>query len=207
MYSQAIRIHPRANSDWRIAPMIVLEQDLRPNLAILAVGCGAIGVVSATFLPWPIAVASTVLGALMVAGAEVDARTCLLPDVVTYGATAAGICAAALDQTYPWQAMAAASARAIVVALVLAALRWCYARLRGREGLGLGDVKLAAAVGAWLPVEAIPLCFGLAAGGALLTVMFTHARGAAVDASTKIPFGAFLCPALWLVFYTSMLPA
>jgi leader peptidase (prepilin peptidase) / N-methyltransferase len=188
--------------------MIVLEQDVRPNLAILAVGCVAIGVVSATFLPWPIAVASTVLGALMVAGAEVDARTCLLPDVVTYGATAAGVfAAAALEQTDPWHAMANALIRAIVVAFVIAAMRLCYERLRGREGLGLGDVKLAAAVGAWLPVEAIPLCFGLAAGGALLMVMFAHARGAAVDASTKIPFGAFLCPALWLVFYASMLPA
>jgi leader peptidase (prepilin peptidase) / N-methyltransferase len=188
--------------------MIALEQDLRPNLAILAVGCGAIGIVSATFLPWPVAIASTVLGALMVAGAEVDARTCLLPDVVTYGATAVGVFAAAtLDQTDPWHALVSALARAIVVALVLAVLRLCYERLRGREGLGLGDVKLAAAVGAWLPVEAIPLCFGLAAGGALITVMIARVRGQSIDASIKIPFGAFLCPALWLVFYAGALPA
>lgn len=188
--------------------MTVLEQDLRPNLAILAVGCGAIGIVSATFLPWPIAVASTALGALMIAGAEVDARTCLLPDIVTYGATAAGVCAAAaLEQTNPWHAMANALARAIVVALILAALRLCYARLRGREGLGLGDVKLAAAVGAWLPVETIPLCFGLAAGGALVMVMVARVRGKSIDTSIKIPFGAFLCPALWFVFYAGVLPA
>jgi leader peptidase (prepilin peptidase) / N-methyltransferase len=187
--------------------MIVSKQDLRPNLAILAVGCGAIGIVSATFLPWPIALASTVLGALMVAGAEVDARTCLLPDVVTYGATAAGVfAAAALEPTDPWHAMVNALVRATLVALILAALRLCYARFRGCEGLGLGDVKLAAAVGAWLPVDGIPLCFGLAAGSALFTVMFAYARGAAVDASTKIPFGAFLCPALWLVFYAGVLP-
>jgi leader peptidase (prepilin peptidase) / N-methyltransferase len=187
--------------------MIALEQDLRPNLAILAVGCGAIAVVSATFLPWPIAVASMVLGALMVAGAEVDARTCLLPDVVTYGATVAGVfAAAALKQTEPWHAMCGAVVRAIAVAFVLATLRFCYERLRGREGLGLGDVKLAAAVGAWLPVEAIPLCFGLAAGGALVTVMVARARGQSIDASIEIPFGAFLCPALWLVFYAGVLP-
>jgi leader peptidase (prepilin peptidase)/N-methyltransferase len=188
--------------------MIVLEQDLRPSLAILAVGGGAIGIVSATFLPWPVAVASTVLGALMVAGAEVDARTCLLPDVVTYGATAAGVFASAvLAQADPVLAIANALGRAIVVALVLGALRLGYERLRGREGLGLGDVKLAAAVGAWLPVETIPACFGLAAGGALFTVMVARARGQSIDASIKIPFGAFLCPALWLVFYAGVLPA
>lgn len=188
--------------------MLVLEQDLRPNLAILAIGSGAIAIISATFLPWPIAVVSTLLGALMIAGAEVDARTCLLPDAVTYGATAAGIfAAAALEQTDPWHAMATALAHAIAVALVLAALRLCYERLRGREGLGLGDVKLGAAVGAWLPVETIPLCFGLAAAGALVTVIAARARGQSIDPSIKIPFGAFLCPALWLVFYAGVLPA
>jgi leader peptidase (prepilin peptidase)/N-methyltransferase len=107
----------------------------------------------------------------------------------------------------PWLASAAATGRAVGTALVLASLRWSYARLREREGLGFGDVKLAAAVGAWLPLNAIPLCFGLAAGGALLTVLFARLRGEAIDASMKIPFGAFLCPALWLVFYASELPS
>jgi leader peptidase (prepilin peptidase)/N-methyltransferase len=182
--------------------------DLRPNLTILVAGCGLIGLVSITLLPWPAAVASTVLGALMIAGAEVDARTFLLPDIVTYGATACGIlAAAALYPFQPSQAMVAASARAISVALLLVAIRWCYARQREREGLGLGDIKLSAAVGAWLPVEIIPWCFGLAAGGALIAVMFARLRGESIDATMKIPFGAFLCPALWLAFYASVLPS
>jgi leader peptidase (prepilin peptidase)/N-methyltransferase len=84
-------------------------------------------------------------------------------------------------------------------------LQWCYARLRAREGIGFGDIKLAAAVGAWLPVEAIPLCFGLASGAALVAVLLARLRGEAVDAFTKVPFGAFLCPALWLVFYGASL--
>jgi leader peptidase (prepilin peptidase)/N-methyltransferase len=84
-------------------------------------------------------------------------------------------------------------------------VRRCYARIRGREGLGFGDVKLAAAVGAWLSLDAIPLCFGLAAGAALVAVMIAHLRGRSIERTTKIPFGAFLCPALWLVFYASAL--
>jgi leader peptidase (prepilin peptidase) / N-methyltransferase len=186
--------------------MLVADDELRPNLAVLAVGGVAISIVSAILLPWPVALASALLGTLMIAGAEVDARTLLLPDLVTYGATAGGIVAAAvLDPLTPWPAAIMAAARAITVAGTLAALRWVYLRLRGCEGLGLGDVKLAAAVGAWLPLTSIPLCFGLAAGGALVAVMSAMIRGDSIETSTKIPFGAFLCPALWLTFYASVL--
>ena len=64
--------------------------DLRPNPAILVGAGGALALVSAAFLPWPFAIASSVLGALMIAGADVDARTFLLPDTVTFGAAVAG---------------------------------------------------------------------------------------------------------------------
>ncbi len=64
--------------------------DLRPNPAILVGAGGALALVSAVFLPWPFAIASSVLGALMIAGADVDARTFLLPDTVTFGAAVAG---------------------------------------------------------------------------------------------------------------------
>jgi leader peptidase (prepilin peptidase)/N-methyltransferase len=83
---------------------------------------------------------------------------------------------------------------------VLALFRGAYALIRRSEGLGLGDVKLAAAIGAWLPTHAIPLCFGLATSSALLVVMFAHLNGHSVTRSTRIPFGAFLCPALWIAF-------
>jgi leader peptidase (prepilin peptidase) / N-methyltransferase len=181
---------------------------LRPHWAVLAGGTGAIALVSAASLPATFAVASTVLGALMIVGADVDARTFLLPDVVTAGAVLCGVvAAAALDPLDPWVAAGAALARAGATAAVLAALRWFYGRLRGREGLGLGDVKLAAGIGAWLPLEDIPLCFGLAACAALTTVVLARLRGQPIDGSMKVPFGAFLCPALWLVFYGSALPA
>ena len=184
-----------------------MHQSLRPNVAILAGASAVIVLLSILMLPWPAAVASAALGSLMIAGADVDARTCLLPDSVTWGAVACGIVAAmALNPYDAWHAGAAAIMRAAGTALALALLRWCHAWLRAREGLGFGDVKLAAAVGAWLPLEAIPLCFALAAGAALTAVMFARLRGEAISESTKIPFGAFLCPALWLIFYVGILP-
>jgi leader peptidase (prepilin peptidase)/N-methyltransferase len=178
------------------------EDDVYPNPAILIGGAGAVGLISTLSLPWPVAVASTVLGTLMLAGAEVDARKFLLPDLVTGGTVICGILAAVLlNTTEPWTALAEAIARAGGVAGVLALFRAGYAWSRQIEGLGLGDVKLGAAIGAWLPLEMIPWCFGLATSGALLAVMFARASGESVARTTKIPFGAFLCPALWIVFY------
>ncbi len=178
------------------------EDDLYPNAAVLLGGIATIALVSSLSLPWPAAIASTVLGALMVAGADIDARTFLLPDLITFGAVVCGIVAAPLlDAAQPWAAAGEAVARAACVAAVLALFRSSYAWLRRNEGLGLGDVKLAAGIGAWLPVEAIPLCFGLAATSALLTVIFARFRGQSMMRTTRIPFGAFLCPALWIVFF------
>jgi len=178
------------------------SEDIRPNPAILIGGAAAIGLISALSLPWPVAVASTVLGTLMVAGAEVDARKFLLPDLVTWGAVICGILAAPLLNTAePWAAMGEAIARAGCIAGVLVLFRAGYAWIRQIEGLGLGDVKLGAAIGAWLPLEAIPWCFGLATSGALLAVMLARLSGEPVMRTTKVPLGAFLCPALWIVFY------
>ena len=181
---------------------VVSEVDLRPSPAILIGGVCVIGLISALSLPWPVAIASTVLGTLMIAGADVDARTFLLPDLITFGALFCGILAAPLlDTADQWSAVVQAIARAGCVAGALALFRGGYGWIRKTEGLGLGDVNLAAAIGAWLPLEAIPLCFGLATSGALVTVMLARLSGQAVMRTTRIPFGAFLCPALWIVFY------
>jgi leader peptidase (prepilin peptidase) / N-methyltransferase len=178
------------------------EDDLSPNPMVLAGGAVAIGVISALTLPWPVAIASTVLGTLMLAGADVDARTFLLPDAITWGAVACGIVAASLlHPAAPWLTAGEAIARAACIAAALALFRSGYAWIRRSEGLGLGDVKLAAAIGAWLSVDAIPLCFGLATTSALLVVMFGYLNGQSVTRATRIPFGAFLCPSLWVVFY------
>jgi leader peptidase (prepilin peptidase) / N-methyltransferase len=184
----------------------VSEEDIRPNPVILLAGSTAVAAISFMLLAWPAALASTVLGVLMIAGAEVDARTYLLPDTVTVGALVTGLLAApALAPLDPALAVGQAIARAAGTVAVLLFVRWCYAKLRSREGLGFGDIKLAAGIGAWLPLDAIPICFGLAASGALVLVLFAYVCGRRIEATTKLPFGAFLCPALWMVFYATAL--
>ncbi len=81
------------------------EIDIRPDLRVLIAGSALVALVSAATLSAPLALASTVLGALMIAGADVDARTYLLPDLVTLGALACGVIAQfALDPFSPLQA-------------------------------------------------------------------------------------------------------
>src|SRR5215469_8367654 len=99
----------------------LVQDNLRPNPAVLVGGTGAIVVVSFAMLPLPAAFASAVLGVLMISGADVDARTLLLPNIVTWGGLGSGLfAAAALDPGDPWRAVAVAIARAGGTAFALA---------------------------------------------------------------------------------------
>src|SRR5258705_12763338 len=107
------------------------EDDLCPDPAILIGGACVLGLISALSLPWPVAIASTVFGTLMIAGADVDARTFLLPDLVTFCALFCGILAAPLlDTTDPWTAVVHAIARDGCGAGVLARVRSGYGWMR-----------------------------------------------------------------------------
>jgi leader peptidase (prepilin peptidase)/N-methyltransferase len=88
--------------------------------------------------------------------------------------------------------------RGIVVASAFLGLREIYRRLRGRQGIGLGDVKLAAVAGAWLDWMMIPIAIEIAA----LTALAAYAIGQFIlrrpfSATARLPFGLFFGPAIW----------
>ena len=77
-------------------------------------------------------------------------------------------------------------------------LRVGYKALRGREGLGLGDVKLMAGLGALTGPAQLPLLVLIAATGALAITLFKHRN---LRGDLALPFGAALSGAgapLWL---------
>ncbi|MEL6874636.1 MAG: prepilin peptidase [Pseudomonadota bacterium] len=84
----------------------------------------------------------------------------------------------------------------------LAAIRYLYFMVRGKEGLGQGDAKLLAGIGAWLGWAALPLVILLACLVGLSGIFLSRLKGQSVDADTALPFGSYLAVAafpLWLV--------
>lgn len=136
--------------------------------------------------------AALVMGFLwtLLALAVIDVRTLLLPDRLTLGLLWVGLLANALGY---WGVVSLPDAVLGAVAgyASLAAVAWGYARLTGREGMGLGDAKLLAALGAWLGWMVLPLIVLLASLLALLVGGLALLRGRA-NRHTALPFGPFL---------------
>ncbi len=142
------------------------------------------------------------LAVLMVAIATVDARLFIIPDELTAAAVALGLAYAAVQDSDIWlEAVAWSLLRGAVPALLFFGVRAGYRRWRGREGIGLGDVKLAAVAGVWLDWPTIPVAIEIAAVAAIgtyLTMHFCFRRP--VRRTTRLPFGFFLAPAIWLAW-------
>ena len=141
------------------------------------------------------------LALIAIAIAVIDARWFIIPNELSAAAFALGLAHAAVVEPQALQAVFFAVLRGAVVALLFLALREGYRRLRGRDGIGLGDVKLSAAAGAWLSWLALPIAIEVAALGAIVVFAARHyAAGRPLDAALKFPFGMFLAPSIWLAW-------
>jgi leader peptidase (prepilin peptidase)/N-methyltransferase len=136
----------------------------------------------------------------MLAISVIDARQFIIPDALT--ATALGLAlvnAAVQDRETALAGIEVAVLRGAVLAACFLAMRALYYGIRGRQGIGLGDVKLAAVAGAWLEWTTMPIAIEIAALAALATVGIRQfARGRPLRATGRLPFGLFLAPAIWL---------
>jgi leader peptidase (prepilin peptidase)/N-methyltransferase len=142
------------------------------------------------------------LAMLMVAIAAVDARRFIIPDELTAAALALGLAYAAVEDAGVWaQALAWAVLRGAIPALAFLGVRAAYRRWRGREGIGLGDVKLAGVAGVWLDWPTIPIAIEIAALAALGAYMIRHLYlRRNVRPTARLPFGLFLAPAIWITW-------
>jgi leader peptidase (prepilin peptidase) / N-methyltransferase len=132
-------------------------------------------------------------------GIDIDHQ--LLPDNITLPLLWAGLLAAvALGPVVgtalpvsPQDALIGAAAGYVSLWLVFHAFKL----VTGKEGMGYGDFKLFAALGAWLGWKLLPLVIILsAASGAVLGIVLIALRGR--DRSAPIPFGPYLAAAGWL---------
>jgi leader peptidase (prepilin peptidase)/N-methyltransferase len=130
--------------------------------------------------------------ATLLAIAYIDLDHQIIPDVLSLPGIAIGLLAAPLLHPGTWlEALGTAALGAVLGGGILFAVAWGYERATGREGMGGGDVKLLAMVGAFLGWQGVLLTLLLASlVGSVIGVAIMVARGA--DAKLAIPFGPFL---------------
>jgi leader peptidase (prepilin peptidase)/N-methyltransferase len=141
---------------------------------------------------WAVCAAGWVLLAL----GWIDWNCMILPDALTLPLIVAGLLA-----TW-WLDPFALTDHALAAALGYTALRGLallYRRLRGRDGLGEGDAKLLAALGAWVGLDNLPSVVLGAALAGLAWAGLLRLRGTALTGSTALPFGPFLALSGWVV--------
>ena len=171
----------------------------RIDARLLAVELAAATVGLAALLahPLPLAAVTALLGWWLLLTALLDVEHQWLPDRLTLPLIPLGLLAAwaGLGPSLEDRAAGAALGWA-----VLALIAWLYRRLRGREGMGGGDPKLLAAIGAWVGAFQLPLILLGAGLLGLAAVLLMRLRGQEVKSTSRLPLGALMAVAAWPVW-------
>jgi leader peptidase (prepilin peptidase)/N-methyltransferase len=144
---------------------------------------------------WP-AVAGLVFTWMLIALAGIDFRTQYLPDQLNYPLLWLGLL---LSLVAMFVSPNTAILGAAIGYLSLWSVYWLFKLLTGKEGMGYGDFKLLAALGAWmgptalLPVILLSSFIGAIVGGSMIAL---HKHGRDIP----MPFGPFIAAAGWTWF-------
>jgi leader peptidase (prepilin peptidase)/N-methyltransferase len=152
--------------------------------------------------PRPEAAAAALFCCLLIALAAIDVEHLLLPDRLTLPGVAAGW---ALQRWLPGATLLEALVGAFLGAGLLLLVGETWAWLRGEEGMGLGDAKMLAMVGAFLGWKGVLMTLfvgcllGAVWGVALLALRRAGPR-------TRLPFGAFLAAGALVALFAGPAP-
>jgi leader peptidase (prepilin peptidase)/N-methyltransferase len=132
-------------------------------------------------------------------GIDIDHQ--LLPDNITFPLMWAGLLAAVVWGPITGAALPVSPREAVIGAAIGYGSLWlvfhAFKLVTGKEGMGYGDFKLFAALGAWLGWQVLPLIIILsAATGAILGILMILIQGR--DRRAPMPFGPYLAAAGWL---------
>jgi len=145
--------------------------------------------------------AAMVLTAFLIALSFIDIDHQLLPDNMTLPLVWVGLALALFHGEIAGQALFIDPSTAITGALAgylsLWSVYWLFKLITGKEGMGHGDFKLLAALGAWLGWQMLPLIIILSAMvGAVVGIAMIAIAGR--DRQVPIPFGPYLAAAGWI---------
>ncbi len=159
--------------------------------AIEIITAALFGAVAWKFGAQPITALWCVFVAVLVALAGIDWDTTLLPDNLTLPLLWGGLSASALGWTIP---LSASVWGAIAGYLSLWSVYWLFKLATGKEGMGYGDFKLLAALGAWLGVSMVlPVILASSIIGAVVGIAMK--LNASLREGRYVPFGPFLAGA------------
>ncbi len=137
------------------------------------------------------------LTCFLIALSGIDLRTQLLPDQLTLPLLWLGLIAS-LEDLYVVPKTAVLGAIAGYASLW--SVWWLFKQVTGKEGMGHGDFKLLAALGAWAGLQGVlPTILLSSIVGAIVGSVWLAAKGR--DRATPIPFGPYLAIAGWVVFF------
>lgn len=158
----------------------------------------AFATVRSLFGPLPI-IALFVLGALLIWISVIDVERFEIPDLASGLLFASGL----IFQRYYGHDLAAYLAGAVLWSALFWIVGIGYARLRGWDGLGFGDVKLIAGIAMWLGfTQTTTVVFASALTGILVIVGAKLVRGGSMAdiGTTAVAFGPFLCLSAWVIW-------
>lgn len=170
------------------------DRPLRASLWLVEAGSLGIALWAITKTDGAITVVSIGLGWVLFALALIDLRTYRLPDALTLslvvvglGLSMLGLSGDVLEHTLA----------AILGFAVFWAIGRVYLSLRNTTGLGLGDAKLLAGIGAWTGLSGLLSALLIACILGLLQAFMTQRS---VAPQTAVPFGPALCAGFWVTW-------
>jgi leader peptidase (prepilin peptidase)/N-methyltransferase len=135
--------------------------------------------------------------------ARVDIDRLIIPDLANIALLVLGLVLVLSEAPASERVEAVVDAvlRGVAAGGLLWLLRFGYRQVSGRDGLGLGDVKLMAAGAPFLAWTTLPYTLVLAAAAAIILIgLQALHRRQPLDRGMELPFGAFLAPAIWAAF-------
>jgi leader peptidase (prepilin peptidase) / N-methyltransferase len=168
-----------------------------------AAGAGA-AVLAVWLAPAELRLFTAAFGGLLLALANIDFRTRLLPNLLNAALLLLGAAMVFLARREEWLMHAAG---AVIGFSVLWAVETGYRQLRRRDGLGRGDAKLLGAIGMWVGAMGLPIVLLIASLSGIAAALIQSWRSAApIGAATAIAFGPWIALggfAVWLLQFTA----
>jgi leader peptidase (prepilin peptidase) / N-methyltransferase len=129
----------------------------------------------------------------------------IVPDYPLLALGAAGVAFAFCDpeagNASVWEALEQLGARATILGLFGYSVAALYRLNRGRDGLGLGDVKLMAAAGVWSPtLNGFYAITSASIAAMAVTLAAQLWGGRSWTLTDSLPFAIFLAPAFWVLW-------